>query len=116
MIPIMLEPDREVLFFPDLLPEDQYADKEQIDAQCDRRMIPAMLPCLFHLLAPVNVVQYHNGKIIGFLKNRLKVLDGWPETMITVDEGENRRALYTLNRWSQRVVEVSGHRLNICQV
>jgi hypothetical protein len=47
-----------------------------------------MFPCLFHFLTPVNIIQYHDGKIINFGKYGLKILDGWPVTMIAVNKKE----------------------------
>ena len=47
-----------------------------------------MFPGLLHFVAPVYIIQYNEGKVIGFGENCFKILDGWLQAMITVDEGE----------------------------
>ena len=53
-------------------------------------MIFTIFPGLFHFLAPVNIIQYYDGKIICFGENGFEILDGWLQAMITVDERQSQ--------------------------
>ena len=77
-----------MLLFPDLLPENQNANEEQVHTQRYGRMIFTILPCLLHFLAPMYIVQYDDGRIIRFSQKRSEILGGWLKPMIAVNESK----------------------------
>src|SRR5262249_21295390 len=82
------KPDSEVLFLQDLPSEDQDTDEEQVDTKGNGRMALTIFPGLFHFPAPMDIIEYYEGKIIRFIYDRVEVLDRWLQPVIAIDEGE----------------------------
>lgn len=46
-----------MLLFPVLFPEKNQPDEKQVDRQVNRFVFADIIPCLFHLFAPVYIVK-----------------------------------------------------------
>ena len=77
-----------MLFFPDLFPENQNANEEQVDTQRYGWMIFTIMPCLFHFLTPVYIVQYDDGRIVRFLQKGIEILYGWLAPMVPINKSK----------------------------
>ena len=56
-----LKPDAEMLFHPELWIKKDDTDKKQVYAQHHFRMRANGFPGTFHLLTPMNIVEYQDG-------------------------------------------------------
>ena len=87
-----------MLLSPEFCSKKYYANEKQINATRHPMIILDYFPCLFHFLAPVNIIEYKYGIIGGPFKQLLKISFSWLFTMIAVNKSKINRRQATNDR------------------
>ena len=88
-----------MLFFLKLPPEENKAEKKNINGATYGFMLLYGLPHFFHIRTPMNVIKYEEGVVVFFLQQLLKVLPRRFVPVIAVYIGKVNRWQVMKNRW-----------------
>lgn len=77
-----------MLLLPEFLPEENKAEKKNINGAFYLRVQFDLFPGLFHFGAPVNIIEDQNSMLIACGYQLPEVTDGWLIAVIAVNIGK----------------------------